>query len=111
MSPLCKRHRDNPALTERFELFVNGKELANAYTELNDPIDQRERFEEQLRLSEKGDDEAMFIDQDFLRALEYGMPPTSGMGIGMDRLAMMLTNRSSIQEVLFFPQMRPEKAD
>ena len=109
MSPLCKRHRDNPELTERFELMINGKELANAYTELNDPIDQRERFEEQLRLSEKGDDEAMFIDQDFLRALEYGMPPTSGMGIGMDRLAMLLTGQTSIQEVLLFPMMRPEK--
>jgi lysyl-tRNA synthetase class 2 len=109
MSPLCKRHRDNPALTERFELMVNGKELANAYSELNDPIDQRARFEEQLRLSEKGDDEAMFIDQDFLRALEYGMPPASGMGIGMDRLAMLLTGQSSIQEVLLFPTMRPEK--
>lgn len=109
MSPLCKRHRENPELTERFELMVNGKELANAYTELNDPIDQRERFEEQLRLSEKGDDEAMFIDQDFLRALEYGMPPTSGMGIGMDRLAMLLTGQTSIQEVLLFPMMRPEK--
>ncbi|MDR1742991.1 MAG: lysine--tRNA ligase [Dysgonamonadaceae bacterium] len=109
MSPLCKRHRDNPQLTERFELMVNGKELANAYSELNDPIDQRERFEEQLRLSEKGDDEAMFIDQDFLRALEYGMPPTSGMGIGMDRLAMLLTGQTTIQEVLLFPQMRPEK--
>lgn len=108
MSPLCKAHRDNPELTERFELMVNGKEVANAYTELNDPIDQRERFEEQLKLSEKGDDEAMFIDQDFLRALEYGMPPTSGMGIGIDRLVMLLTNQSSIQEVLFFPQMRPE---
>ena len=108
MSPLCKRHRDNPELTERFELMINGKEVANAYTELNDPIDQRERFEEQLKLSEKGDDEAMFIDQDFLRALEYGMPPTSGMGIGIDRLVMLLTNNSSIQEVLFFPQMRPE---
>ena len=108
MSPLCKKHRDNPELTERFELMVNGKELANAYSELNDPIDQRERFEEQVHLSEKGDDEAMFIDQDFLRALEYGMPPTSGMGIGIDRLVMFLTNQQSIQEVLFFPQMKPE---
>ncbi|NAY92240.1 lysine--tRNA ligase [Muricauda sp. JGD-17] len=109
MSPLTKEHRSNPALTERFELIINGKEIANAYSELNDPIDQRERFEDQLRLSEKGDDEAMFIDQDFLRALEYGMPPTSGIGIGIDRLVMLLTNNSSIQEVLFFPQMRPEK--
>ncbi|HBJ77167.1 MAG TPA: lysine--tRNA ligase [Porphyromonadaceae bacterium] len=109
MSPLTKRHRDNPDLTERFELMVNGKELANAYSELNDPIDQRERFQEQLRLSEKGDDEAMFIDQDFLRAMEYGMPPMSGIGIGMDRLVMLMTNQSSIQEVLLFPQMRPEK--
>jgi lysyl-tRNA synthetase class 2 len=108
MSPLCKQHRDNPELTERFELMINGKEIANAYSELNDPIEQRERFEEQMRLSEKGDDEAMFIDQDFLRALEYGMPPTSGMGIGIDRLVMLLTNNASIQEVLFFPQMRPE---
>lgn len=108
MSPLCKRHRDNPELTERFELMVNGKELANAYTELNDPIDQRERFEEQVKLAAKGDDEAMWIDQDFLRALEYGMPPTSGMGIGIDRLVMIMTNQKSIQEVLFFPQMRPE---
>lgn len=109
MSPLTKKHRDNPELTERFELMVNGKELANAYSELNDPIDQRERFEEQLKLSEKGDDEAMFIDQDFLRALEYGMPPTSGMGIGIDRLTMFMTNSASIQDVLFFPQMKPEK--
>jgi lysyl-tRNA synthetase class 2 len=108
MSPLCKKHRDNPELTERFELMINGKEVANAYSELNDPIDQRERFEDQLKLSEKGDDEAMFIDQDFLRALEYGMPPTSGMGIGIDRLVMLLTNNASIQEVLFFPQMKPE---
>lgn len=110
MSPLCKEHRDNPELTERFELMVCGKEIANAYSELNDPIDQRERFEHQLKLAEKGDDEATeFIDFDFLRALEYGMPPTSGMGIGMDRLIMFLTNNQSIQEVLFFPQMRPEK--
>ena len=109
MSPLTKRHRENPQLTERFELMVNGKELANAYSELNDPIDQRERFQEQLRLSEKGDDGAMCIDQDFLRALEYGMPPTAGIGIGMDRLAMLMTNQSTIQEVLLFPQMRPEK--
>jgi lysyl-tRNA synthetase class 2 len=109
MSPLTKEHRENPKLTERFELMVNGKELANAYTELNDPIDQRERFEEQLKLSEKGDDEAMFIDHDFLRALEYAMPPTSGIGIGIDRLCMLLTDNASIQEVLFFPQMRPEK--
>ena len=109
MSPLCKSHRSHPELTERFELMINGKEIANAYSELNDPIDQKERFEEQLKLSEKGDDEAMFIDRDFVRALEYGMPPTSGMGIGMDRLVMLLTGQTSIQEVLFFPQMRPEK--
>ena len=109
MSPLTKRHRDNPELTERFELMVNGKELCNAYSELNDPIDQLERFEEQMRLSEKGDDEAMIIDKDFIRALEYGMPPTSGMGIGMDRLTMLMTGETTIQEVLFFPQMRPEK--
>ncbi|MEA3460350.1 MAG: lysine--tRNA ligase [Bacteroidota bacterium] len=109
MSPLCKKHRDNPDLTERFELIVNGKELCNAYTELNDPIDQLERFQDQLKLSEKGDDEAMFIDMDFVRALEYGMPPTSGMGLGMDRLVMLMTNQTSIQEVLFFPQMKPEK--
>lgn len=108
MSPLCKVHRNDPSLTERFELMVCGKEVANAYSELNDPIDQRERFEEQVKLQERGDDEAMFIDQDFLRALEYGMPPTSGLGIGMDRLIMYLTNNASIQEVLFFPQMRPE---
>ncbi len=109
MSPLCKRHRHNPELTERFELMVNGKELANAYSELNDPIDQLDRFQEQLKLSEKGDDEAMFIDMDFVRSLEYGMPPTSGMGIGMDRLVMLLTGQQAIQEVLFFPQMKPEK--
>lgn len=109
MSPLCKKHRDNPELTERFELMVNGKELCNAYTELNDPIDQLERFQDQLKLSEKGDDEAMFIDMDFVRALEYGMPPTSGMGIGIDRLTMFMTGQESIQDVLFFPQMRPEK--
>ena len=109
MSPLTKIHRSNPDLTERFELMVNGKELCNAYSELNDPIDQLERFEEQMRLSEKGDDEAMIIDKDFVRALEYGMPPTSGMGIGMDRLTMLMTGQSTIQEVLFFPQMRPEK--
>ena len=109
MSPLTKRHRENPELTERFELMVNGKELANAYSELNDPIDQYERFVEQMRLSEKGDDEAMIIDHDFIRALEYGMPPTSGMGIGMDRLVMLMTGQTTIQEVLFFPQMRPEK--
>ena len=109
MSPLTKRHRNNPQLTERFELMVNGKELANAYSELNDPIDQYERFVEQMRLSEKGDDEAMIIDRDFIRALEYGMPPTSGMGIGMDRLVMLMTGQTTIQEVLLFPQMRPEK--
>jgi lysyl-tRNA synthetase class 2 len=109
MTPLAKKHRDKPGLVERFELFVNGKEIANAYTELNDPIDQRERFEEQLKLAERGDDEAMAMDEDFLRALEYGMPPTSGLGIGIDRLCMMLTDQSTIQEVLFFPQMKPEK--
>jgi lysyl-tRNA synthetase class 2 len=109
MSPLCKMHRSNPELTERFELMVNGKELANAYSELNDPIDQLERFQDQLNLSEKGDDEAMFIDMDFVRSLEYGMPPTSGMGIGMDRLVMLMTGQVAIQEVLFFPQMKPEK--
>tara|TARA_B100000767_G_scaffold154637_1_gene145462 strand:- start:12522 stop:14219 length:1698 start_codon:yes stop_codon:yes gene_type:complete len=110
MSPLTKEHRDNPRLTERFELLVNGKELANAYSELNDPIDQLSRFEEQLKLSEKGDDEAMFIDNDFIRALEYGMPPTSGIGIGIDRLVMLFTNNKSIQEVIFFPQMKPENS-
>ena len=109
MSPLCKRHRSNPDLTERFELFVNGKELCNAYSELNDPIDQYERFQEQLRLSEKGDDEAMFIDMDFVRALEYGMPTCSGMGIGIDRLTMFMTGQQTIQDVLLFPQMKPEK--
>lgn len=109
MSPLTKKHREHPELTERFELMVNGKELCNAYSELNDPIDQLERFQDQLKLSEKGDDEAMFIDMDFVRALEYGMPPTSGMGIGMDRLVMLMTGQTTIQEVLFFPQMRPEK--
>ncbi len=109
MSPLTKKHRENPALTERFELFVNGKELANAYSELNDPIDQLERFKQQMKLQERGDDEAMYIDYDFVRALEYGMPPTSGMGIGIDRLCMLLTNNVSIQDVLLFPQMRPEK--
>ena len=109
MSPLCKKHRDNPDLTERFELMVNGKELCNAYSELNDPIDQLGRFQEQLRLSEKGDNEAMFIDLDFVRSLEYGMPPTSGMGIGIDRLTMLMTNSPSIQDVLLFPQMKPEK--
>ncbi|NUM31060.1 MAG: lysine--tRNA ligase [Bacteroidetes bacterium] len=111
MSPLTKKHRNNPNLTERFELIINGKEIANCYSELNDPIDQRERFMHQLQLSQKGDDEAMYIDQDFLRALEYGMPPTAGIGIGMDRLVMLLTNQQSIQEVLFFPQMRAEKWD
>lgn len=109
MSPLCKKHRKNPELTERFELIVNGKELCNAYSELNDPIDQLERFQEQLALLQKGDDEAMFIDYDFVRALEYGMPPTSGMGIGIDRLTMLMTNQPSIQDVLFFPQMKPER--
>jgi len=111
MSPLCKKHRNDPNLTERFELFVNGKEVANAYSELNDPIDQMERFREQMKLAEKGDDEAMMIDMDFVRALEYGMPPTSGLGIGIDRLVMFFTNNASIQEVLLFPQMRPEKTN
>jgi len=111
MSPLTKKHRSKPGLVERFELIVNGKEIANAYTELNDPVDQRERFEDQVKLMERGDDEAMFIDYDFLRALEYGMPPTSGIGFGVDRLCMLLTNQPSIQDVLFFPQMRPEKSD
>jgi lysyl-tRNA synthetase class 2 len=109
MSPLTKKHRDKQGLVERFELMINGKEIANAYSELNDPLDQRERFEEQVRLAERGDDEAMFIDQDFLRALEYGMPPTAGIGFGIDRLCMLLTNNPSIQDVLLFPQMRPEK--
>ena len=109
MSPLTKKHRSKPGLVERFELMINGKEIANAYSELNDPIDQRERFEEQLALMQRGDDEAMFIDYDFLRALEYGMPPTAGIGIGIERLAMLLTGQTSIQDVLLFPQMRPEK--
>ncbi len=108
MSPLTKEHRDNPKLTERFELFINGKEIANAYSELNDPIDQMMRFKDQLKLSEKGDEEAMYIDKDFVRALEYGMPPTSGIGIGIDRLVMLFTNQKSIQEVIFFPQMKPQ---
>ena len=108
MSPLTKQHRNKANLTERFELLVNGSEIANAYSELNDPIDQLERFEDQLKLSEKGDEEAMFIDHDFVRSLEYGMPPTSGIGIGIDRLVMLLTNHRSIQEVIFFPQMKPE---
>ena len=111
MSPLTKKHRSKEGLVERFELMVNRKELANAYTELNDPIDQRKRFEDQVALMERGDDEAMFIDHDFLRALEYGMPPTSGIGIGIDRLCMMMLNQPSIQDVLFFPQMRPETFD
>ena len=111
MSPLTKEHRTNPKLTERFELLINGSEIANAYSELNDPIDQLERFEDQLKLSEKGDEEAMFIDHDFVRSLEYGMPPTSGIGIGIDRLVMLLTNHRSIQEVIFFPQMKPENKE
>jgi lysyl-tRNA synthetase class 2 len=111
MTPLAKSHRSKPGLVERFELYVNGKEIANAYSELNDPIDQRQRFEDQLKLAARGDFEAMVLDEDFLRALEYGMPPTSGLGIGIDRLTMMLTNQHTIQEVLFFPQMKPEKSE
>ncbi|MEO6131473.1 MAG: amino acid--tRNA ligase-related protein, partial [Saprospiraceae bacterium] len=109
MSPLAKKHRTTPGLVERFEAICNGKEISNAFTELNDPIDQRQRFEEQLELGKRGDEEAMVLDEDFLRALEYGMPPTSGLGIGMDRLAMIMTNSNSIQEVIFFPQMKAEK--
>jgi lysyl-tRNA synthetase class 2 len=109
MSPLTKKHRSKPGLVERFELIINGKEIANAYSELNDPIDQRERFEDQVKLMERGDEEAMYIDYDFLRALEYGMPPTAGIGFGIERLAMLLTGNVSIQDVMFFPQMRPEK--
>ena len=109
MSPLTKPHRKNPKLTERFELFINGKEIANAYSEQNNPIEQRESFKEQARLAQKGDDEAMLIDHNFLRSIEYGMPPTSGIGVGMDRLTMLLTNKSSIQDVLFFPQMKPQQ--
>lgn len=109
MSPLCKTHRSNPVLSERFELFIGGMEIANAYSELNDPIDQRERFEEQFELLKKGDDEAMYIDHDFLNALEYGMPPTAGLGLGIDRMVMLLTNQKTIQDVLFFPQMKPKK--
>ena len=111
MSPLTKEHRSDPNLTERFELIINGMEIANAYSELNDPIDQLKRFEDQLELSKKGDDEAMFIDMDFVKSLEYGMPPTSGIGIGVDRLVMLMTNQTSIQEVLFFPQMKPLKEE